>query len=355
MLENSSAGPFIKLETQAAVHATAQAADLSPLAEDSHRSPLTAPLPAIAQPLYFLCVNYHSAAFVSDLLHTLEDNQGIVIVNNSPADKSIHRLAASTFGGGAVTIIDAPDNGGFGAGCNLGLQWIYERSPQAIVWVINPDAALFSGAIAQVRQCLKHHSNIAILGTPVLDNQGKLWFASGRFNRWTGSVPSHIRVRSPRNIEQVQPLPTRWITGCSIIFNLAQLKHCPQFDETYFLYYEDCDLCERYFQQGYEIALLPIPLVVHAVSSITSRYVQAKFVYGTISKLIFLRRHATWLALILNLFYLSAKAIAETFRRPLAAKGRWQGIWQFLKNPNPHPYVSALDADKYSSQASSQR
>lgn len=330
MLKHPSANAFINLDVQ----------DTDRSLTIIHSEPTQQT--TIAQPLYFLCVNYHSAALISDLVHTLEDNQGIVIVNNSPSDKAVRGLASSTFGGGQVTVIDAPDNGGFGAGCNLGLQWIYARSPQAIVWIINPDAALLPGVIARVRQCLFDDPSIAILGSPVLDTAGKLWFGSGRFNRWTGAIPSHIPIRSSKH-DSIHPVPTRWVTGCSLILNLKLLEHCPQFDETYFLYYEDCDLCERYFQQGYAIALLPVPLVVHAVSSITSRYVQAKFVHGTFSKLTFLRRHATWLALALNLLYLAARATSETFTQPLAAKGRWQGIWQFLKNPNRKPYASALN------------
>ena len=288
-------------------------------------------------PLYFLSVNYYSAALISDLMHTLETNQGIVIVNNSPADQAIHQLAGQRYGGSEVTVIDAPDNGGFGAGCNLGLQWIYARSPHALVWLINPDAALVSGAIANLRSCLNRAPNTAILGTPILDSQGRLWFGSGQFNPYTGSITSHVGLRAQGTV-----VPTRWVSGCSMILNLAILGHCPQFDEAYFLYYEDCDLCERYFQQGYEIALTPMPLVIHAVSSITSRYVQAKFVHGTFSKLTFLRRHGTWLALVLNLLYLATRALSETFRQPLAAKGRWQGIYQFLRRPNAKPQAASL-------------
>ena len=289
MLENLSTKPFTNLTIEDSNQEASQETLLSPIA--LNQMPASSKLDT--QPLYFLCVNYHSAALVSDLMHTLEDNQGIVIVNNSPADSAIHGLDGQTFGGGQVTVIDAPDNGGFGAGCNLGLQWICGRSPQAMVWIINPDASIVSGAIATVRQCLLNDPSIAILGTPVLDSEGKLWFGSGRFNRWTGSIASHIAIKPSRRSSASQPVRTRWVTGCSMILNLSLLAHCPQFDETYFLYYEDCDLCERYFQQGYAIALLPMPLVVHAVSSITGRYVQAKFVHGTFSKLVFLRRHAT--------------------------------------------------------------
>ena len=284
------------------------------------------------RPLYFLSVNYHSAALISDMVNTLEDNQGIVVVNNSPADRAVHRLSFSSSSSGKVTVIDAPANDGFGAGCNIGLRWIYARSPQALVWLINPDAALIPGAVANVRQWLSEAPNTAILGTPILDSEGKLWFGFGRFNRFTGSVTSHVSIRARGGL-----VSTRWVSGCSMILNLAEMGHCPQFDETYFLYYEDCDLCERYFQAGYDIALTPAPLVIHAVSSITSRYAQTKFLHGTFSKLTFLRRHGTWLALCLNLIYLSGRALGETIVNWSAAKGRWQGLWQFLRSPSHRP------------------
>lgn len=115
-----------------------------------------------------------------------------------------------------------------------------------------------------------------------------------------------------------------------MILNLDELGHCPQFDDAYFLYYEDCDLCERYLQQGRMIAIAPVPLVVHAVSSITSRYPSPKYVYATFSKLTFLHRHATSLALWLNLIYLFAQAVLLRFIKPALAQGRWIGIKHFL-------------------------
>jgi N-acetylglucosaminyl-diphospho-decaprenol L-rhamnosyltransferase len=284
------------------------------------------------QPLYFLSVNYYSAPMLSDLLHTLEANQGIVIVNNSPSDRVVHSLAAQTYAGGSVTVLDAPDNGGFGAGCNLGLQWIYARSPKALVWLINPDAQLLPQAVSTVRDCFAQEE-IAILGTPILDTAGKLWFGAGQFNRWTGSVTSRGKVKADA---LGRPVPVRWVSGCSMLLNLGLLNHCPRFDERYFLYYEDCDLCERYQQQGYLIAIAPIPLVVHAVSSITGRYTQPKYRHLTFSKLTLLQRHATPLALGFNIVYLSAQLLwlcassASSAENRAAARGQWAGLQQFI-------------------------
>ena len=298
--------------------------------------------PSTLPPLYFLSVNYYSAALLSDLMHTLGVNAGIVIVNNSPADRAIHGLAGQTYAGGEVMVLDAPANHGFGAGCNVGLQWIYARSPNALVWLINPDTCLMPDAVSAVRQCFAQqvqHQNIAILGTPILDLNGKLWFGAGQFNRWTGSITSKA-ARDTRG----RPAATRWVSGCSMVLNLGELGHCPQFDDTYFLYYEDCDLCERYFQQDCMIAIAPFPLVVHAVSSITSRHPNAKYVHATFSKLTFLRRHATPLALWLNLIYLFTQSVVFRVTKPALSQGRWTGIRHFLNGERTHPTASWGDS-----------
>lgn len=286
------------------------------------------------QPLYFLSVNYYSAALLTELIASLGPNQGVVIVNNSLDDPDVHALA-----GGHVVVLDAPDNGGFGAGCNLGLQWVYSRSPQSLVWLINPDAQLLPDAVRSVHEAISQRPDTAILGTPVLDTLGEFWSGSGHFNRWTGAITSHaVTDGDPDDKTDYQnnektpttPVSTRWVSGCSMVLNFAALGHCPQFDDAYFLYYEDCDLCERYFQQGKAIAVTPQPLVVHAVSSITGRDSYAKYVHATFSKLTFLRRHATLLALGLNLAYLLAQSLLLLRRDRSAALGRWHGIQQFL-------------------------
>mgnify|MGYP001102424788 CR=1 FL=1 len=282
-------------------------------------------------PLYFLSVNYNSTELLKKLLGSLGPNQGIVIVNNSPEDEKVHRLAGNFYGGGESVVLDATENVGFGAGCNIGLRWVYARSPHALVWLINPDAQLLPTAIGSVRQILSDQLDIAILGTPVLDDKGCLWFGSGQFNRWTGAVTAQREAAhslTPRSVS-TQPISTQWVSGCSMVLNLAVLAHCPQFDETYFLYYEDCDLCTRYLQQGQRVAIAPQPLVVHAVSSITSRYTRSKYAHATFSKLTFLCRHATPLALGLNMIYLFGQSLGHRDRD--AAQGRWIGIKRFVK------------------------
>ncbi|NEQ34558.1 MAG: hypothetical protein F6K04_26890, partial [Leptolyngbya sp. SIO4C5] len=121
-------------------------------------------------------------------------------------------------------------------------------------------------------------------------------------------------------------------SGCSLIINLAQFQSCPTFDEHMFLYYEDCEFCERYRLQGKQIAVTEAVLVTHAVSSTTGQNPGAKLMHATFSKLYFLQKYGTPIGLYLNLAYLLARSFGEQVTGNTGmAIARWQGICQFIR------------------------
>lgn len=278
--------------------------------------------------IYFVTVNYYSTELIETLLQSIaatgEYNYQVLIVNNSPEDDSVNALAEPS----RVTVITAERNLGFGAGCNLGIQQVYSFNPSAVIWLINPDAQLQPDAIVYVRQCLAH-SSIAILGTRIRDLSGKLWFSLGTYNPWSGSLKCLSEHLEPS--DAVGTLESRWVSGCSLILNLSAFDHCPHFDPQYFLYYEDADLCERYYRQGYQIRLTQAVLVTHNVSAIAHKNAQAKFQHATFSKLYFLNQHGTPFALGLNLIYLLMRAALFLPFSPAVAIGSWQGLQAFMR------------------------
>jgi N-acetylglucosaminyl-diphospho-decaprenol L-rhamnosyltransferase len=280
--------------------------------------------------IYFITINYHCTDFIRELIAATASlgatNYRFIVVNNSPTDPATATLAELE----GVTVIEAASNLGFGSGCNLGLDYVYGQDPEAIVWLINPDAQLTPNAIDYVRECLRQDSAIALLGTRIRDLEGQLWFSQGTFNPWLGTLKHRFADVdcAPRPIATH---PTRWISGCSMIFNLAVFDHCPQFDRQYFLDYEDADISERYYRQGYRLRVTQAVLVNHQVSAITSRSPQAKFQHATFSKLYFLERHGTPLALGLNLLYTALCPLTFWLNYPAMAQGRWLGLLDYLR------------------------
>lgn len=289
--------------------------------------------------IYFLTVNYYSADLIKNLLASLmavdyHPEYHLLIVNNSPDDTAINTLPVDF--SIPITVINAGQNLGFAAGCNLGIEYVYKLNSQALIWLINPDTTLENIAISYILECFTQKPNIAILGTRIRDTQGNIWFNHGTFNPWLGSLKhgdTRIVIENIENGEKNldKTINSRWVSGCSLILNLSNFNHCPKFDEGYFLYYEDNDFCERYYKIGYAIAVTKAVLVNHAVSAISGKDSYTKFLHATYSKLYFLKQHGTLLSLGLNLIYMLFLIVKLWSKNRQAALGRWQGLQKFTR------------------------
>jgi N-acetylglucosaminyl-diphospho-decaprenol L-rhamnosyltransferase len=284
--------------------------------------------------LFFVTVNYHSTELIFHLVNSLFKYANIeyqlIIVNNSPEDRSIHK-----FKDDRTIILDAKQNQGFGAGCNIGIQYIYSLDKNAKIWLINPDATIEPNAVEYTSQCFDRHPELAILGTKIGDNRGNIWFDRGEFNPWTGYLKHETIAEKQKSIESNTLITdSRWVCGCSLIINLAKFNHCPLFDPEYFLYSEDVDFCERYYQQKYPIAITNAVLVKHQVSAIIGKDQTFMFENYTHGRLLLLSKHGTIFAFIIYLLYLIVIILITLFTTRDRAIGRWQGLKKFIQTRN---------------------
>ena len=281
--------------------------------------------------IYFITVNYYSTELIRELIQSIElniqSNYKIIIVNNSCLDLSISQLKDYS----NVTILNAGENLGFGKGCNLGINHIYDINSNALIWLINPDTTIHKNAKEYIFKCFEQDSSIAILGTNIQDANERIWFSSGDFNKWTGNIKHNSYYLSDEKII-VSTTRSRWVCGCSLIINLARFDHCPSFDPNYFLYCEDTDLCERYYQRCYHIAITNHILVTHQVSSIIGKDKRNMYLHYTFSRLLFLQRHSTVVGLLIYLIYTFGKIILLLPISASIALGKLQGLKKFFKN-----------------------
>jgi N-acetylglucosaminyl-diphospho-decaprenol L-rhamnosyltransferase len=281
--------------------------------------------------IYLLIVNYHCGNIINDLVssvrHSTNDSIHFVIIDNSVQDASLDRIIALPY----VTVLRAERNLGFGAGCNLGLEYIQKNEPDAIVWLLNPDTRLKHRAISIVRQILKECNPApAILGTRICDREGNPWFDRGVFNpllgSFTGTRKSGAQTKSNdcRSCE-----PTTWASGCSLILNFREMPISPRFDPQIFLYYEDADLCLTLRKQGQACFVTNEVLVEHAVSTTTLQKPRSMHRHATFGKLYVLAKHGSILSVFLNFLYFLIWPLATSRDWPQIA-GRLEGLVDFL-------------------------
>ncbi len=276
--------------------------------------------------IYFLTVNYYSTSLVTQLISSIQASKTIphkiVVVNNSPQDKSIH-LLKSEF----VLILESGANLGFGRACNLGLSWIYSQDNQAIVWLINPDTYIVESVLDKVDLFFKANSELSIVGTVIYTPNNKVWFAGGKFIPATGAILNQDYLTD----SDAEYICCDWVSACSLLINLRIFPECPQFDSAYFLYYEDFDFCRRYANQGHLVAVTKQLTVIHSPSSITNKNIFRKIKHSTYSYLLTLERYTNKLFLVIRLVRLIIYAIILILLRPKVAFGKLYGVLLYLR------------------------
>ncbi len=244
--------------------------------------------------IYFVTVNYYSTELIKKLINSIKLTSHlvpkIIIINNSTDDESIDQLQSNN-----TIIINSETNLGYGKACNLGLNLIYAQNPQAIVWLIKPDAYLLPDSLEKAQNFLAKNPEISILGTTVYKPTGEIWFGGGKFIRETGKIIAN------EFLSNTETSITDWVTGCSMLINFKNFEKCPQFDKDYFLYYEDFDFCRRYVKQGHKIAITQKISVVHQPSSLTNKNPELKLYHSIYSYLLSLEKHTNKSVLIYRL------------------------------------------------------
>jgi N-acetylglucosaminyl-diphospho-decaprenol L-rhamnosyltransferase len=297
---------------------------------------------------YFLTVNFYSSQWIAKLWDSIAVQSGdesiLVVVNNAIDDMAIATWIETEIEkinkGEKIQLISAPKNLGFGKACNLGLNWIRDRDKQALVWLINPDARLSEKSLVQVQHIFQTNPAISILGTTIKsessqNNPESILFAGGSFNPDNGEIKELIESSSSNDIDNQDLRETRdlretkWLSGCSLILNLANFTECPFFSEDYFLYYEDFDFCQRYARTGHKIWFSDRIFVYHQVSAIAKKYPITKVRHEIYGYLISLKKYCSQSVLNQRLRRILFAAIWQFPRHPQRSLGKFQGLYQF--------------------------
>ncbi len=190
----------------------------------------------------------------------------VVVVDTASGDGALETLA-----GLAVEAVAAPRNGGFGYGCNLGAA----RRSAPYVCFLNPDARLAPGDLARLVDRLEADPSAAVAGPRLEDEHGALELSRRRFPRLRSTLSTALFVHrlAPRSAwadevvrdpeRYVEPGPVDWLSGACLLVRRAAFDAAGGFDEGYFLYSEETDLCRRLRDAGWRTVFEPSARAVH--------------------------------------------------------------------------------------------
>ena len=163
----------------------------------------------------------------------------VVVVDNGSDDGSGAAVGRALADLTDVEVLRVAQNRGFGAGCNLGFECVLRDARRfERVLLVNPDAIVEAGAVAALVDVAERHPDAGIVGGNVLSIDGeRILFESGRFRPRT---LGRCQVRAPAGAREHE---VSFVTGALMLIDAGLLRAGLRFDERYFLYVEDLDLC----------------------------------------------------------------------------------------------------------------
>jgi GT2 family glycosyltransferase len=210
-------------------------------------------------------VNWNGGADLLDCLAALvaqtRPAAEIVLVDNGSTDGSAD-AAAARFGG--LRRIDLPHNPGYGAAANAAAR-ATTGDPLA---ALNPDVVLDADWLEVVADAFAADPSLGIAGSKLLFPDGTIQHAGGLLHRPL-MLADHRRYRQPDAADEREPTDVEYVNGAAIAIRRAALDAVGGFDEGFFLYFEETDLCWRARAADWRVRYLPRARAVHRESAAT--------------------------------------------------------------------------------------
>lgn len=244
--------------------------------------PRAAPSPHETPEISVVVVGYRSERHIGSCLDSLASAaDGLsfeaIVVDNSPDELTaeVVRVRAPL-----ARVERTGANLGFARAANLGVR----RARGRAVLFLNPDARLEAGSLRRLWESLRSSSAPAAVGPTLVDASGRpavsarpghglgtILFESLMFDRLFPSSPWVVRGSGG-----LEPVAVPCLSGACLLVDHASFEALGGFDERFFLYGEDVDLCFRARQSGRALVLVPAARAIHEEAS-SSRLDPARF------------------------------------------------------------------------------
>ena len=218
----------------------------------------------------------------------------------------------------AVVVIENPVNNGFAGGNNTGMQKALADGADYI-FLLNNDTTVAPDLLEPLVMLAESDPKIGIVGPTMLyySDPETVWATGGTIGAMGAS--HLVDEGKPFSTHLMQPAERDFIVGCGLLAKRDLLEKVGLFDERYFLYYEESDLCARAKKAGWCVWHQPASRLWHKVSRSTGTESELTLYYMRRNVLLYLRRHGAWhtvLWAILDDGYLAAVwTMRKNYRR----------------------------------------
>ncbi|WP_300551138.1 glycosyltransferase family 2 protein [Roseovarius sp.] len=250
----------------------------------------------------------------------------IVIVDNDSGDGSFDALQDGTKGLDRVRVVQSGRNGGFGAGNNAGMRaGLSDGAPPDYVYILNSDAFPAPDAIAHLLAHLETTPEAGLVGSYIHGSDGAAHVACFRFPSIAGEFEGAARMGPVSRLlkRHVVPLAVQqsncrvdWLAGASLMIRQSVLDKIGGFDERFFLYFEETDLCLRAARAGWQTHFVRQSEVKHigSVSTGMKTWARVPDYWFASRRHYFVKNHGRAYAVAATLAHLGGGMLGQVWR-----------------------------------------
>ena len=213
----------------------------------------------------------------------------VIVVDNASTDGS-EQAVREKFP--ELVYLYNQENLGFSGGNNVGIKYALEHGADYLL-ILNPDTIVDANLVTELLAAAERRQNVGIFGPKIYFHKppNMIWYAGGEID-WANLLASHVGVDQIDHGQFDQEQETDFVSGAALFARRAVFEKVGLFDERYFLYWEDADLCIRAKRAGYGLWYVPKAVVWHKNASATGLGSPLQDYYITRNRLLFAQKFA---------------------------------------------------------------
>jgi len=224
--------------------------------------------------LSILIVNFNSGVFLLNTVESIfaagiKSKFEIIIADNNSTDNSLNVLKKKYKD---IKIVQTGGNLGFAKGNNFGSQFCNGE----FFLILNSDTHIHKGSIDILLEKLRRNSKTGIIAPVLLNEDGSFQLSFGRdlklleeffLKFFSKQFYRFYYIWKKGNIEK----DVNWVSGACFLISGSLYRKITGFDENFFLYMEDADLCKRVRNEGYNIHITSKSKITHLLGKSTGK------------------------------------------------------------------------------------
>ena len=215
-----------------------------------------------------IVVNWNGRRFLDDCLSSMLATDyarfSVLVVDNASSDDSVEFVRRQF---PQVEICRNDFNLGFAVAANIGLR----RPGYDIAVILNPDVIVTRDWLRELVAPMLNDPTIGIAGCKLYYPGGRLIQHAGGYVTEPQALPGHYGLNEQESGQHNSIRDVDYVIGAALAVKRETLDQIGLFDEEYFLYFEDTDLCVRARRAGYRVVYVPGATAIHVESVVTNK------------------------------------------------------------------------------------